>query len=220
MTLHFSHIGLTDGRTFMISFRWSGDRALAAGTAAATWSRIRPQTSRLRAGQSMVSTRRTLRGSPAPGREGTTCRRRDRRAPTRGATHRPVQRVRQRRRGAGTHTPTAGSPGAHARSHTSPRAAGSPAPAGRGHHTPTAGSPGAHARSHARSHATRAAGFASAGRGGRAGTGRHWTPATGSPTLRRQSNSAPVARQRRPARLRRPRRHADARGSAHGGRWR
>jgi hypothetical protein len=36
MTLHFSHIGLTDGRTFMIPFGWSGDRALAAGTAAAT----------------------------------------------------------------------------------------------------------------------------------------------------------------------------------------
>jgi hypothetical protein len=36
MTLHFSHIGLTDGRTFMIPFGWSGDPALAAGTAAAT----------------------------------------------------------------------------------------------------------------------------------------------------------------------------------------
>jgi hypothetical protein len=216
MTLHFSHIGLTDGRTFMISFRWSGDRALAAGTAAATWSRIRPQTSRLRAGQSMVSTRRALRGSPAPGREGTTCRRR-------------------------------GWPGAHARSHTSPRAAGSPAPAGA--RAPHADS-GIAGRPRAEPHIAPCSGFASAGggagttrrqrdrraptreprdprggvlasagRGGRAGTGRHWTPATGSPTLRRQSNSAPAARQRRPARLRRPRRHADARGSAHGGRW-
>jgi hypothetical protein len=36
MTLHFSHIGLTDGRTFMIPFGWSGDPALAAGAAAAT----------------------------------------------------------------------------------------------------------------------------------------------------------------------------------------
>jgi hypothetical protein len=36
MILHFSHIGFTDGRTFMIPFGWSGDRALAAGTAAAT----------------------------------------------------------------------------------------------------------------------------------------------------------------------------------------
>jgi hypothetical protein len=36
MTLHFSHIGFTDGRTFMIPFGWSGDPALAAGAAAAT----------------------------------------------------------------------------------------------------------------------------------------------------------------------------------------
>jgi hypothetical protein len=39
MILHFSHIGLTDGRTFMVPFGWSGDSALAAGTAAATGSR-------------------------------------------------------------------------------------------------------------------------------------------------------------------------------------
>jgi hypothetical protein len=38
MILHFSHIGLTDGLTFMIpfGFGWSGDRALAAVAAAAT----------------------------------------------------------------------------------------------------------------------------------------------------------------------------------------
>jgi hypothetical protein len=36
MILHFSHIGLTDGLTFMIPFGWSCDPALAAGTAAAT----------------------------------------------------------------------------------------------------------------------------------------------------------------------------------------
>jgi hypothetical protein len=40
MILHFSHIGLTDGRTFMIPFGWSGEEALAAGTAAATRSWI------------------------------------------------------------------------------------------------------------------------------------------------------------------------------------
>jgi len=41
MTLHFSHIGLTDGLTFMIPFRlFSGDPALAAARAAATESRI------------------------------------------------------------------------------------------------------------------------------------------------------------------------------------
>jgi len=41
MILHFSHIGLTDGLTFMIPFGWCpGEAALAAGTAAATasWS--------------------------------------------------------------------------------------------------------------------------------------------------------------------------------------
>jgi hypothetical protein len=39
MILHFSHIGLTDGLTFMIPFGSDpGDPALAAGTAAATWS--------------------------------------------------------------------------------------------------------------------------------------------------------------------------------------
>jgi hypothetical protein len=39
MILHFSHIGLTDGLTFMIPFgSGPGDPALAAGTAAATWS--------------------------------------------------------------------------------------------------------------------------------------------------------------------------------------
>ena len=37
MILHFSHIGLTDGLTFMIPFGWSGDQALAAVAAAATW---------------------------------------------------------------------------------------------------------------------------------------------------------------------------------------
>jgi hypothetical protein len=38
MILHFSHIGLTDGRTFMIPFSSSGsdDSALAAARAAAT----------------------------------------------------------------------------------------------------------------------------------------------------------------------------------------
>jgi hypothetical protein len=36
MILHFSHIGLTDGLTFMIPFGWSHDRALAAVVAAAT----------------------------------------------------------------------------------------------------------------------------------------------------------------------------------------
>jgi hypothetical protein len=37
MILHFSHIGLTDGLTFMIPFgACSGDRALAAVAAAAT----------------------------------------------------------------------------------------------------------------------------------------------------------------------------------------
>jgi hypothetical protein len=38
MILHFSHIGLTDGRTFMIPFSgWgSGESALAAARAAAT----------------------------------------------------------------------------------------------------------------------------------------------------------------------------------------
>jgi hypothetical protein len=36
MILHFSHIGLTDGLTFMIPFGCSCDSALAAGTAAAT----------------------------------------------------------------------------------------------------------------------------------------------------------------------------------------
>jgi hypothetical protein len=36
MILHFSHIGLTDGLTFMIPFGWSLRPALAAGTAAAT----------------------------------------------------------------------------------------------------------------------------------------------------------------------------------------
>jgi hypothetical protein len=30
MILHFSHIGLTDGRTFMIPFGCTGDPALAA----------------------------------------------------------------------------------------------------------------------------------------------------------------------------------------------
>jgi len=40
MILHFSHIGLTDGLTFMIPFGWSGDRALAAVMAAATRSWI------------------------------------------------------------------------------------------------------------------------------------------------------------------------------------
>src|SRR5450631_199429 len=40
MILHFSHIGLTDGLTFMIPFRrlYSGDSALAAVAAAATGS--------------------------------------------------------------------------------------------------------------------------------------------------------------------------------------
>jgi len=44
MILHFSHIGLTDGRTFMIPFGdWlSGASALAAARAAATGSWTRP----------------------------------------------------------------------------------------------------------------------------------------------------------------------------------
>jgi hypothetical protein len=44
MILHFSHIGLTDGRTFMIPFEalCSGDPALAAVAAAATESWILP----------------------------------------------------------------------------------------------------------------------------------------------------------------------------------
>jgi hypothetical protein len=44
MILHFSHIGLTDGRTFMIPFEalCSGDPALAAAQAAATESWIMP----------------------------------------------------------------------------------------------------------------------------------------------------------------------------------
>jgi hypothetical protein len=44
MILHFSHIGLTDGRTFMIPFEalCSGDQALAAVAAAATESWILP----------------------------------------------------------------------------------------------------------------------------------------------------------------------------------
>jgi hypothetical protein len=53
MILHFSHIGLTDGRTFMIPFGWSGDPALAAGAAAATWSRIRPRTNHFACEQDM-----------------------------------------------------------------------------------------------------------------------------------------------------------------------
>jgi hypothetical protein len=42
MILHFSHIGFTDGLTFMIPSRrlWSGDPALAAVAAAATVSWI------------------------------------------------------------------------------------------------------------------------------------------------------------------------------------
>jgi hypothetical protein len=54
MTLHFSHIGLTDGRTFMIPFRrLSGDPALAAARAAATESGIfaSAQAKRLARGQ-------------------------------------------------------------------------------------------------------------------------------------------------------------------------
>jgi hypothetical protein len=53
MTLHFSHIGLTDGLTFMIPFRrLSGDPALAAARAAATESWIAPaQADRLARGQ-------------------------------------------------------------------------------------------------------------------------------------------------------------------------
>jgi hypothetical protein len=41
MILHFSHIGLTDGLTFMIPFGWSVDPALAAVAAAATKSWMR-----------------------------------------------------------------------------------------------------------------------------------------------------------------------------------
>jgi hypothetical protein len=42
MILHFSHIGLTDGRTFMIPFgSVTSDPALAAVKAAATRSRTR-----------------------------------------------------------------------------------------------------------------------------------------------------------------------------------
>ena len=42
MILHFSHIGLTDGRTFMCPFgRDPGGAALEAGAAAATTSRMR-----------------------------------------------------------------------------------------------------------------------------------------------------------------------------------
>ena len=54
MILHFSHIGLTDGLTFMIPFSGScsGDAALAAVAAAATGSWIAPaQTQRLALGQ-------------------------------------------------------------------------------------------------------------------------------------------------------------------------
>ena len=40
MILHFSHIGLTDGLTFMIPFGWSRRPALAAVMAAATRSWI------------------------------------------------------------------------------------------------------------------------------------------------------------------------------------
>jgi hypothetical protein len=43
MILHFSHIGFTDGLTFMFPFgSGSGDPALAAGTAAATASWLSP----------------------------------------------------------------------------------------------------------------------------------------------------------------------------------
>jgi hypothetical protein len=54
MILHFSHIGLTDGLTFMIPFggSCSGDAALAAVAAAATESWITPaQAERLALGQ-------------------------------------------------------------------------------------------------------------------------------------------------------------------------
>jgi hypothetical protein len=45
MILHFSHIGLTDGLTFMIPFRrlYSGGSALAAVAAAATGSWTCPE---------------------------------------------------------------------------------------------------------------------------------------------------------------------------------
>jgi hypothetical protein len=53
MILHFSHIGFTDGRTFMIPFgSGPGEAALAAGTAAATasWYCPRAPSRRLWAG--------------------------------------------------------------------------------------------------------------------------------------------------------------------------
>src|SRR4051794_28595117 len=53
MILHFSHIGLTDGRTFMCPFgRDPSDGALEAGAAAATTSRMKQSLAQDRAGRS------------------------------------------------------------------------------------------------------------------------------------------------------------------------
>jgi hypothetical protein len=66
MILHFSHIGLTDGRTFMIPFGVDPDGvALAAGTATATMPPER--TSHTDASRRQSATRQITKRSVAPG---------------------------------------------------------------------------------------------------------------------------------------------------------